>query len=244
MATIASELTGGNNTNFSANGFFTHMFTINEDNKANILNMVQYIIIGIIPIVILLKLIKYYIPEEDFTKSSPELILECSIQLFSIFFGIWFIDRFIRFFPTYSNLEYHRFNEINFILPIILVLITMQTKLGSKINILAERFYNLWNGKHDFRENMTNKDKKNNNVNTIQPIVGNNHQSSRADELNNNNMQQGTISSSNINSLPNMMHNQENMQNMTQQQNLALMQEEFEPMAANMSGGSAFGSSW
>ena len=243
MASVASELSGGNDKNFSANGFFNHMFTINEDNKANILNMIQYIIIGIVPIVILLKLIKYYIPEEDFTKSSPELILECSIQLFSIFFGIWFIDRFIRFFPTYSNLEYHRFNEINFILPIILVLLTMQTKLGSKINILAERLSNLWNGKIEPMENTSNKENK---INTIQPIVRNNHQSSRADTLNSNNMQAGTITQnvSNINSLPNMMHNQESMQNMTQQQNLALMQEEFEPMAANMAGGSAFGSSW
>ena len=240
MASLASELTGGNDKTFSANGFFNHMFTINEDNKANILNMVQYIIIGIIPIVIILKLIKYYIPEEDFTKSSPELILECSIQLFSIFFGIWFIDRFIRFFPTYSKLEYHRFNEINFILPIILVLITMQTKLGSKINILAERLSNLWNGKQELIENKENK------INTIQPIVGK-HQYSRADELNGN-MQAGTIthnsSTSNINSLPNMFHNQETTQNMTQQQNLALMNDEIEPMAANINGGSAFGSSW
>ena len=51
MASVASELTGGNEKNFSASGFFNHMFTINEDNKANILNMVQYIIIGIVPIV-------------------------------------------------------------------------------------------------------------------------------------------------------------------------------------------------
>ena len=244
MASVASELTGGNDNKFSASGFLNHMFTFNDDNKANILNMIQYIIIGIIPIVILLKMIKYYIPEEDFTKSSPELILECGIQLFSIFFSIWFIDRFIRFFPTYSNLEYHRFNEINFILPIILVLITMQTKLGSKINILAERLNDIWNGKQELTENMANKENK---VNTIQPIVRKErHQSSRADILNNNNMQAGTVTNnvSNISSLPNMMHNQENMQNMTQQQNLALMQEEFEPMAANMAGGSTFGSSW
>ena len=229
MASVASELTGGNDNNFSASGFLNHMFTFNDDNKANILNMIQYIIIGIIPIVILLKMIKYYIPEEDFTKSSPELILECGIQLFSIFFSIWFIDRF---------------NEINFILPIILVLITMQTKLGSKINILAERLSDIWNGKQELTENMANKENK---VNTIQPIVRKErHQSSRADILNNNNMQAGTVTNnvSNISSLPNMMHNQENMQNMTQQQNLALMQEEFEPMAANMAGGSTFGSSW
>ena len=56
MASVASELSGGNDKNFSANGFFNHMFTINEDNKANILNMIQYIIIGIVPIIVLLKL--------------------------------------------------------------------------------------------------------------------------------------------------------------------------------------------
>ena len=41
-----------------------------------------------------------------------EISLEVAIQLFSIFFSIWFIDRVIRYIPTYSGVAYHKFNEL------------------------------------------------------------------------------------------------------------------------------------
>ena len=47
----------------------------------------------------------------------------------------------VRYVPTYSGINYHKFNEINFILPLLIILVTMQTKLGAKINILADRVY-------------------------------------------------------------------------------------------------------
>ena len=44
-------------------------------------------------------------------------------------------------------MNYHIFNETNFIIPILIILVTMQTKLGSKINILTDRLLEMWNGK-------------------------------------------------------------------------------------------------
>ena len=48
------------------------------------LNMVQYIILGIVPIILVLKGIKHYVPEEDDTKGTPEVAIEAMMQLIVI----------------------------------------------------------------------------------------------------------------------------------------------------------------
>ena len=60
MATAAettiSNLEGGN---ISANGFFNHVFNFDNENKAILMNSFQYLFIALIPVVLVLKLIKY-----------------------------------------------------------------------------------------------------------------------------------------------------------------------------------------
>ena len=70
------ENTLGGTTKLSPSGFFNYVFNFDSDNKAILLNMFQYIIIALIPVIVLLKLIKEYIPEDDDKKESIELILE------------------------------------------------------------------------------------------------------------------------------------------------------------------------
>ena len=108
--------------------------------------MLQYLIIALIPVIILLKLIKEYIPEDDDKKDNLELVFEIILQLGVLFVSIFFIDKIIRYFPTYSNVPYSKFNEISFIIPTLILIITMQTKLGAKINILYNRVLEFWNG--------------------------------------------------------------------------------------------------
>tara|TARA_A100001015_G_C14929350_1_gene687827 strand:+ start:651 stop:1394 length:744 start_codon:yes stop_codon:yes gene_type:complete len=246
-----TELENNFKSKLSFNGFFSHVFNFDNDNKANMFNMIQYILIGLIPIILTLKCIRNFIPEEDETKSSPEITIEIAIQLFSIFFAIWFIDKIIRYIPTYSGVDYHKFNEINFILPILVILITMQTKLGSKINILVNRVLDLWNG-NQYTKQLNNN---NNGVKISQPIVTPGiHQVSRADTLDNTLIQpplqqlpaQNNISM--IDALPNIVNSggQEN-QGLTSFQNQAIQNsfmETMEPMAANGALGGAFGSSF
>ncbi len=238
----------GSSSSLSFNGFFNHVFNFDNDNKANMLNMIQYILIGIIPVVLTLKGIKHFIPEEDDTKGTPEIAIEVSMQLFSIFFTIWFIDKIIRYIPTYSGVNYHKFNETNFILPILVILITMQTKLGAKINILANRVYDLWNGNQSHVGNTNHG-----NVKVSQPIVTPGiHQVSRADTLDHTLIAppvqqlpaQNNVSM--IDSLPNMVNNGGN-NGLTSFQNQAInnaFMETMEPMAANGALGGAFGSSF
>ena len=121
--------------NKEESNFFSYVFNFDEDNKAGILNMLQYTILAIIPVVVVLKLIKHYIPEDDDSKPTLEILIEVIFQLIILFLAIWFIDKMIRFVPTYSGVCYFKFNETNFIIPVLMVLITMQTKLGAKINL-------------------------------------------------------------------------------------------------------------
>lgn len=244
---MADNIEGGSNA-LSVSGFFNHVFNFDNDNKANMLNMVQYILIGLIPVVLTLKGIKHLIPEEDDTKGTPEIAIEVSMQLFSIFFAIWFIDKMIRYIPTYSGVNYHKFNEVNFILPILVILITMQTKLGAKINILANRAVDLWNGNQVHVGNTNHG-----NVKVSQPIATPGvHQVSRADMLDNTLIAppaqqmpaQNNVSL--IDSLPNMVNNG-NGNGLSSFQNQAInnsFMESMEPMAANGALGGVFGSSF
>ena len=149
--TLEESLDGGSfggSTKLSPSGFFNYVFNFDSDNKAILLNMFQYILIALIPIIVVLKLIKEYIPEDDDKKESIELILEIVIQIGVLFIAIYLIDKIIRYFPTYSNVPYTKFNEISFIIPTLVLIMTMQTKLGAKINILYDRVLELWNGKN------------------------------------------------------------------------------------------------
>ena len=235
----------GGTTKLSPSGFFNYVFNFDSDNKAILLNMFQYIIIALIPVIVLLKLIKEYIPEDDDKKESIELILEIIIQLGVLFIAMYMIDKIIRYFPTYSKVPYTKFNEISFIIPTLVLIMTMQTKLGAKINILYDRTLELWNGKPQTRGGNNQG-----NIRVSQPIVmPGSHQVSRADTLDNTIMApranqlpaQNNISL--IDSLPNMMNGGggNNMQNQAMQN--AFM-DSMEPMAANGALGGAFGSSF
>lgn len=251
MAQLESELLqeGGSN-NITATGFINHVFNFDSDSKTTMINMLQYIFLGLIPIVLVLKGIKHYIPEEDDKKATPEILFEVALQLIIIFFAIWFIDRMIRYIPTYSGTNYHKFNEINYILPILIILVTMQTKLGAKINILAERTMDVWNGSSGHNVGNSNHG----NVRVSQPIVTPGiHQVSRADTLDNTiNPQANQLPAQNnismIDALPNMMQQAPAQNNgLSNFQNQAIQNsfmEAMEPMAANGALGGAFGASF
>ena len=126
--------------------FFNHVFSTSEDSKSELLNVVQYSVMGVVPIVILNKLIQKFIPEADTDKSSLELLVEIFFQLTIMFCGIVIIHRIITYFPTYSGIKYENFTLTNVILAFLVIVLSIQTKLGIKVNILFDRLSELWNG--------------------------------------------------------------------------------------------------
>ena len=57
-------------------GFFEHLFEFKEETKNDLSNICQYGVLSIIPVILLNKLMKHYIPEADETKGSIEILFE------------------------------------------------------------------------------------------------------------------------------------------------------------------------
>ena len=133
-------------------GFFKYVFNFDDTNKYAILNMFQYTSLSIVPILLLLKGIKHFIPEDDDSKGSIEIAAESVGQLLFIMLALWFINKTIFYIPTYSGTSYKGFNEITFILPFVLILATLQTKLGAKFQILIDRVMNKWHGREGYAD--------------------------------------------------------------------------------------------
>ena len=239
----------------SKKNFFKHVFNFDDDSKSEILNIIQYALISIIPVVILNKTLAKYVPEADKNKGSPEITAEILIQIIVMFIGLLVIHRIITFIPTYSEVKYPEFSVVLIILAVLMITLSLQTKLGEKVNILVERLVDLWEGNSDKKNNK--KGGKNGSVKVSQPISG----QITGQLMNNAAMNQSLYSDGTaISSLPsndssvtanepaqqlpnyNAMYKQDN----TPLQGAASPVEGFgEPMAANaVLGGSGFGSAW
>ena len=128
------------------NSFVSHVFSTTEEDKGELLNVVQYSLMGVIPIVLMNKLIQRFIPEADPEKSSLELLAEIAMQLVVIFGSLVFIHRMITFVPAYSGFKYERLTLTNVILAFLVIVLSIQSKIGIKTNIMVDRIYEMWNG--------------------------------------------------------------------------------------------------
>jgi hypothetical protein len=232
-------------------GFFKYVFNFDEDNTCEMMNIAQYTVMAIIPVLLILKGVKNLVPEEDETKGSLEILAESVGQILFIVAAIWFTNKAIRYFPTYSGCDYEDFNPTSFMIPFLIILSTMQTKLGSKLNILVDRVLDAWHGRSsDAGEKRAAAGAGAGGVRVSQPISGGGgsgmHQPSQADFR----TDQLLPSNPQLTQLPSqaatggrqdfneMHHSQPTPLQGVQTQNM------FEPMAANEGVGSMFGSSW
>lgn len=236
-------------------GFFKHVFNFDDDTKAEILNIVQYSLIAVVPIIVLNKAMQKFVPEADEEKGSVELLAEVLIQIVVMFVGIFYINRIITYVPTYSGTKYPEFSTIFIILSVLIITMSLQTKLGEKVSILVDRVVDLWEGRSG--EDKKKKGKGKGNVKVSQPISGQTQQMpSDASAMGNSlygGMSQGTTS---ISSLPTEPVKQNAPDYNAMYRNDATpmpgaatpgMGESFGGMimAANeVLGGSAFGSNW
>lgn len=154
----------------SKKNFFKYVFNFDNDSKCEMLNLLQYTLLSIVPIVALNKAMSKYVPEADENKSSAEIVAEVIIQIVAMFFGLFLINRIVTFVPTYSETEYPETFSIHFIvLAVLMITLSLQTKLGEKVNILVERLYDLWNGTDSSQKK---KNAKQSTVKVSQPISG------------------------------------------------------------------------
>ena len=151
-------------------GFFKHVFNFDSDSKAEMLNIIQYAFLALIPIIILNKLMQKYIPEADEEKGSLEILAEVLLQVIIIVLGIFFVDRLVTYVPTYSGIKYLEFSVTTIVLATLLILLSLQTKLGNKISILFDRVMELWDGSSEDKDDKKKKGKGKGSVKVSQPI--------------------------------------------------------------------------
>ena len=223
-------------TTYGKPGFFKHIFNFDEESKAEMLNIIQYAILALIPVIILNKLMQRFVPEADDEKGSIEITAEVLAQVIVMFLVILIIHRIITFIPTYSGEKYTGFSVTNIILAMLVIILSLQTKLGEKVSILVDRIIDLWEGPKD-----TKKGKKGN-VKVSQPISQN--QMAMSQSLN-------SMGSTSISSLPPVQTQQlPNYEQMYQQDSTPLVNaatpgmEGFDPQPANGGGIGAFGSAF
>ena len=141
----AIEITAKDTTN-AGGGFFKQVFKLNEDSQGEVLNMMQYVAIGFIPIILVIYIIRYYVPDPDDDKGSLTILAEIFAQTFAMLLAIYFIHRMVIYFPTYSGIKYERFHIINILMVFLMILFSIKTKLGEKAQILVERAVDMWSG--------------------------------------------------------------------------------------------------
>ena len=228
-------------------GFVQYIFNFDDDTKCELMNMGQYSMLAIVPIMIMLKSIKHFIPEEDESKGSLEILAESIGQIMLILVGLWFTDRLVRYAPTYSGCEYGKFNPVNFLVPFLLILTTMQTKLGSKLNILVERVTEIMVGKDETPTKIANMSHSGN-VKVTQPLAGQ-HRPSQSDFMDHSQL---LPSNHQLTAMPQISTHQpqkqdHNFDQMYQQNaGVTVAPQMVEPLAANeaIGGGMFGGSSW
>lgn len=230
-------------------GFVEHVFKFDNTTKTELMNIVQYAILAIIPIVLVNKVTQAYIPESDETKPTLEITIEIILQIVFLFVGMYFIHRLITYVPTFSKVDYSDMNLLNIVLGFMVIVLSLQTKLGLKVEILSDRLmeYMGFYGKPEPPKRQEQRGVNSSGMGSVsvsQPIVHNgggmpsmpqqSHQPSRADNLGNYQSMPGATST--IDQLPNQVNM--GMPQQQQQQMGGQGQPDFdsmyqEPFAAN-----------
>ena len=136
-------------TKTNKNTFINHVFNFDDNTKHELMNIVQYSSLCVVPIVILNKTIKNFIPNIDDSKGSLEIIFEVLIQIIIMFVGFFYIDRLVTFVPTYSTKSYENYIVSHLIIGTLVIVLSLQTKLGEKVNILVDRILDAYYGEKE-----------------------------------------------------------------------------------------------
>ena len=140
-----------------------------------------------------------------------------------MFCGIIVIHRVITYIPTYSGFKYEDLALTNVILAFLVIVLSIQSKLGIKVNILVDRLSDLWNGK------APEKPKQRQGMQSM-------HVPSQADDLDTQHNQQDIFPPAPISAKPNMRSAVSSVQDDSDYGYMS------GPMAANGVLGSGFGS--
>jgi len=229
------------------NGFFKTVFMIDKTEKGYLMNIMQYTLIAMVPVILILKLLKNYVPEVDEEKGSLVIGSEVVAEILFIMVAVYFLHRIIVYIPTYSGVNYGNVDLTNIIIMFLFIIFTMQTKLGEKVQILVDRVVELIEGKSSLKDTKKTSDS---NVKVIQPISNQFISNPTVEQMLTPQMTniKAQTNEYSLNQQP--QQSSPNFNNMYSGPNTPMVGAATpgdgmtEPMAANSFGGGSFGSSW
>ena len=121
-------------------GFFTYVFRLSRFKQEDLMNIIQYTLISIIPVILFVYFTKKYFPIIDENDSSLYIFTITVIELIFMIIGIFFIDRIINYIPTYSGKYYETINLTTIVVIFILFMLTIETGFKSRTLVMLDRF--------------------------------------------------------------------------------------------------------
>ena len=196
-----------NETTQQTTGFIQHILNFDTSTKNELLNVSQYSLLCIIPIVLMNKGMSRLFPEADESKGTLELSVEVAGQIVSLFLSMFFINRLVTYIQPYSGEKYPPVHLVNVSLAFLVIVLSFQTQLAEKVEILVDRITELWTGQPT-KQSATDTSK----VRVTQPLTNSiplpTHQDSRADYLGTHNQMASNPSSTQPVHLSNAMYQQ------------------------------------
>jgi hypothetical protein len=123
-------------------GFFAYVFKLSKFKQQDLLNILQYSAISIIPVILFVYFTKKYFPSITYEDSSLYIVIVTFIELMFMIIGIFFIDRIINFIPTYSGKYYETINLTTVIIVFVIAMFLSQAGFRERAAILLYRFDN------------------------------------------------------------------------------------------------------
>lgn len=103
------------------------------------MNLLQYGFLGGILLLPFLAFIDYLVPAPNFHTSSAFLIFEIVMHLLLLLLTFLFVHRITTFIPPLSGVQYEKMCFTHAVIPFLIIVGTIHTKLAAKIVILFDR---------------------------------------------------------------------------------------------------------
>jgi len=121
-------------------GFFTYVFKLSKFKQEDLMNIVQYTLLSIVPVVLFIYFTKKYFPSLEESDSSLYIFTVTVIELIFMIIGIFFIDRIINYIPTYSGKYYETINLTTIVVIFVLFMLITETGFKKRTLVMLERF--------------------------------------------------------------------------------------------------------
>lgn len=121
-------------------GFFTYVFKLSKFKQEDLMNIIQYTLLSIAPVILFVYFSKKYFPNVREDDSSLYIFVITVIQLIFMIIGIFFIDRIINYIPTLSGKYYETINLTTIVIIFVLFMLLINGGFRERTKILLYRF--------------------------------------------------------------------------------------------------------